>query len=139
VEIPNCINLLQAMEIDERDEVEQNKSEAAGEESEMMGLLEEWIYTQLEETSLSEANSKTVAESMDEGVAGSEKDTTELQGTQGVDQMQDSKNKASKNQWGPVIPTRRSERTAADTRPMLTRAQETKRKWEQGLQKGNKK
>jgi hypothetical protein len=47
--------------------------------------------------------------------------------------MQGSKNKASKNQWGPVIPTRISERNAADTGPMLIRAQETKRKWEQGL------
>jgi hypothetical protein len=53
--------------------------------------------------------------------------------------MHGNKIKASKNQWGPVVPARRSERNAADTRPMLTRAQETKRKWEQGLQKGNKK
>jgi hypothetical protein len=119
--------------IDDRYEVEQKKSEASDEESEMMGLPEEWIYTQLEETSLAETDSKTVAESMNEEVTGAEGDTNELQDIQGFNQMQGSKNKASKNQWGPVIPTRRSERNAADTGPMLIRAQETKRKWEQGL------
>jgi hypothetical protein len=83
VEIPNCINLLQAMEIDDRDEVEQNKLEAFDEESEMMGLPEEWIYTQLEETSLAETDSRTVAESINEGVVGPQEDTNELQDTQG--------------------------------------------------------
>jgi hypothetical protein len=40
--------------------------------------------------------------------------------------------------WGPVKATRRSERNEGDTRTMLTRAQEAKRKWQQEPPKGNK-
>jgi hypothetical protein len=40
--------------------------------------------------------------------------------------------------WGPVKATRRSERNEGDTRTMLTRAQEAKRKWQQEPLKGNK-
>jgi hypothetical protein len=44
-----------------------------------------------------------------------------------------------KQQWGPVLPLRRSSRNLDDGNTMMDKAQEMKRKWDLGNNEGNKK
>jgi hypothetical protein len=131
--IPQCANLLQAMELNGFGDEEENKS-IDGDEESMMLLPEEWVYS---ETSVLTGRSLSQDR---EGLL------EELKGEKDMDKEKDPKvgakkkdQKEKKENWGPVVVERRCQRYADDNRTILEKAQEAKRKWNEEDPKGKTK
>jgi hypothetical protein len=121
-ELYGGVNLLQAMEVEEPGEVEQ---EGDDEEEEGFLLPEEWVYSM----SNTESEGGTVLEQNRELDRREEEDggmTRQIKKDQG----------AGEKKWGPVVVERRSKRHVEDGKTVLEKAQDTKRKWNEGARTG---
>jgi hypothetical protein len=128
--LPTCINLLQAIELEGNENGDQNLLYGCGEEDEMMTLPEEWTYNETLGSVVDVENGKEIME-QSQSVKGDQAVRINEKGGSG------QPSKACNNKkWGPIMTTRRSSRNAKDSRPMLIRAQETKRKWQEDHQNG---
>ncbi|CAO2148908.1 unnamed protein product [Urochloa humidicola] len=103
---PNCVNLLQALELADSDEETAGKEETGAEEEEMRVLPDEWVQSEL-------------TQGWEEA-----EDTIE-------DPRGKRKKEAKKKQWGPVLADRKSKRNLGDNRTDTEKAQDMKRKWEE--------
>jgi hypothetical protein len=141
--IPNCISLLQAMELDDSSELNLTVVGERPEDEEMLLLPEEWIYNE-QEARKSDGGEREGEEGRKREVWVSQQEKEEVMREEHQKQQeQNSKNRPELGpnrgkHWGPVKATRRSARNEGDTRSMLTRAQEAKRKWQQDPPKGKK-
>ncbi|CAN6216897.1 unnamed protein product [Urochloa humidicola] len=102
---PNCVNLLQALELTDSDAESAEKGETGAEEEEMSVLPDEWVQSEL------------------------------IQGWEEAEHTREDprgrrKKEAKKKQWGPVVAERKSKRILGDNRPATEKAQDMKRKWE---------
>jgi hypothetical protein len=128
--LPACINLLQAMELEGNENDDQSLLYGCGEEDELLTLPEEWTYNEtLGDEGGAEFGNVMVEQSQSVG----EGQVSSINEKGGAGQ---SSKAYSKGKWGPIMTTRKSSRNANDTRPMMTRAQEAKRKWQETHPKG---
>jgi hypothetical protein len=145
------VNLLQAMEVGEFEDEMEMEVEANHEgEEEMLTLPEEWVYDSSLISGESSGQRQFMTESAKEGAAIErlEEGTDSVRGDEGVRRKDNSEiavkgvcagkeGKTNKKQaWGPVMPQRKSQRTMGDSRTIMEKAQEAKRKWEGEVTKG---
>jgi hypothetical protein len=113
--IPGCMSLVQAMELEEPEEEDQTEMI---EEEERYFLPEEWIYSTEDPKATSEApqaqkSSVEVEEFLEEDKSRANK-----------------KNRTRKEkEWGPIVVERRSKILVGDSKTVIEKAQEVKRKW----------
>ncbi|CAN6283243.1 unnamed protein product [Urochloa humidicola] len=105
----------------EMEDSEEEMEEEQGEEEELVGLPEEWTY-QLQKSAQARGGDNNKKE--DSNTKQHEVEEAELTETKAIKQ---SKAKAA-NKWGPLKVERRSRRNLGDTRTMLERAKDNKRK-----------
>jgi hypothetical protein len=113
--IPGCMSLLQAMELEVPEEEDQTEKI---EEEESYFLPEEWIYSTEDSKETSEAPQ-------------AQKGLVEVEEFLKEDKSRaNKKNRTRKEkEWGPIVVERRSKRLAGDSKTVLEKAQEVKRKW----------
>jgi hypothetical protein len=113
--IPGCMSLLRAMELEESEEEDQTEKT---EEEDSYFLPEEWIYStevskETGEAPQAQKSSVEVGELLEEDKSRANR-----------------KNRTRKEkEWGPVVVQRRSKRLAGDSKTVIEKAQEVKRKW----------
>lgn len=148
-----CVSLLKAMELEDGDDMDEDKEDSgeAGikEDEELSELPEEWVFDFQELAK--EGMSKSVDNDEQETVqatqnllGGRDADFPQLSQSQGTaDQltqpsldvvteatMKKDKKKGGKQRWGPVMPLRRSTRNLDTGKTMLEKAIEAKKKWD---------
>jgi len=128
----DCLNLLHAMELDDKFESEEDLGEEEGMvlEEEMVNLPEDWVFN------LQQEGAQVQEGSGDAQVA----KESRVPITTDPPAPAPAKGKKARKElaWGPVMAIRRSKRNMNDDRPVMEKAQEFKKKWSPDQHKGKK-
>lgn len=119
-----CVNLLRAMELEDKEEEGDTENPTLMEEDgELINLPEEWVYA-LSETLAVESNFEPEKESRQES------EENQIINEDKVENIQEEDNKGKKvnKKWGPIQAEKRSARLKDDGRTALEKAQNLKRK-----------
>ncbi|OEL21092.1 hypothetical protein BAE44_0017889, partial [Dichanthelium oligosanthes] len=131
--MPRCIDLLQAMELEESEnEEEGNQLVDLNGDNDLVTLPDQWIYPDLD-------GQKKVGEVVEMENCQSQMDigSVDQMGDDRADEARRKRGRTSKaNKWGPMKVERKSKRNTNDPRTMTERAQDTKRKRNEEDNKG---
>jgi hypothetical protein len=161
IQTMECANLLGAMELDEEEavaeEIDLPVESMVQDDEESSQLPEEWVFDLTEQrkefqVGLSESGlnplvgdgrgkatplvHKDTEGGREEPIYNISSDEDSNKETQ-LKKLQKGKKGGKKQQWGPIMPVRRSSRNMDNGRTMLEKAQETKRKWNLDDNSGN--
>jgi hypothetical protein len=135
--IPNCANLLRAMELsDEEEETEPQGFD--GIVKEMLYLPEEWVYNESGVTSLEDSNftADDQAKKNDPLASDAQSEKYDLLADTADPKTEEDRQVNKKKEWGPIVVQRRSKRDLGGEKTILEKAQDIKRKWNEVPLKG---
>jgi hypothetical protein len=112
-------------------EGEEEKSDEAKGEDEMLYLPEEWIFSVADQYEQGETSYNQIEDSKPKNTESNPKQISQDKQTYREEVFPEygGREKTKKQQWGPVVVKEKSRRQAEDGRTIMEKAQDIKRKW----------
>ncbi|CAL5054326.1 unnamed protein product [Urochloa decumbens] len=144
-EIPNCVNLLKAMELNDSDDEQEGQGDEDNEKNEMSELPEEWTQPEIDLLDLHSIGRQfgmlPTTKQGDAEMLETRHETSPVkldEQDQHQELEKEEAKKTKKKKWGPIVVERKSKRNVGGNTNAMKKVQDIKRKWREEINEGKK-